>query len=58
MPGSHIPIFSPDVIKYRRPDFVLVFPWNIVDEVIRNNSEVFDWGGRFVTAVPELRVMH
>ena len=58
MPGSHIPIFSPDVIKHRRPDFILVLPWNIVDEVIRNNSEVFDWGGRFVTAVPELRVMH
>lgn len=55
MPGSHIPILPPTAIADERPDFVVVLPWNIADEVIRKNEYIREWGGEFVTAVPELR---
>ncbi len=54
LPGSHIPILAPESIGKRKPDFVLILPWNIADEVIRQNSAVRAWGGKFVTAIPEL----
>jgi len=57
MPGSHIPILKPEAIVERRPDYVIILPWNIADEIIHKNAVVFEWGGRFVTAVPELDVM-
>jgi len=57
MPGSHIPILAPEVIEEKQPDFVLILPWNIAGEVIRQNSAVRAWGGRFVTAVPELNIV-
>jgi hypothetical protein len=56
MPGSHIPIFSPRELLIRKPDWVVVLPWNIAEEVIEQEIRVFSWGGRFVTVVPELRV--
>ena len=56
MPGSHIPILSPKAIDQERPDYVLILPWNIANEVITQNSKVRDWQGRFVTAVPELKI--
>ena len=56
MPGSHIPIFTPDEMHKRRPDYVVILPWNIADEVIKSNSFVREWGGKFVVAVPELRI--
>ena len=56
MPGSHIPIFTPDEMRKRRPDYVVILPWNIADEVIKSNSFVREWGGKFVVAVPELRI--
>lgn len=56
LPGSHIPILPPDVLCARRPDFVLVLPWNIVSEVQAQQSVVQEWGGRFVVAVPNLVV--
>ena len=57
LPGSHIPILTPEVIKEKKPDFILILPWNIADEVMRQNSAVRSWGGRFVTAVPELNIV-
>jgi len=56
MPGSHIPILSPEAIQQVRPDFVLILPWNIADEVIRQNSLVREWSGQFVMAIPELAI--
>lgn len=56
MPGSHVPILSPEVMLEEKPDFVVILPWNIVDEVVKQNSLIRDWGGKFVTAVPLLRV--
>ncbi len=56
MPGSHIPIASPDLIATLRPDFVLVLPWNIADEVMHQNEHIRGWGGQFVTVVPEITI--
>lgn len=56
MPGSHIPILTPEEMRKRRPDYVVVLPWNIADEVTKSNSFVREWGGKFVVAVPELRI--
>ncbi len=56
MPGSHIPILSPDAIAEQKPDFVVILPWNIAEEVMKQNSFIRDWGGKFVTAVPELTI--
>ena len=57
MPGSHIPICAPDALQQEKPDFVLILPWNIADEVIEQNKFLQGWGGKFVTAVPELRII-
>ncbi len=56
MPGSHIPILSPQAIQQAQPDFVLILPWNIADEVMKQNFFIQEWGGKFVTSVPELVV--
>lgn len=56
MPGSHIPILAPKELRQRTPDYVVILPWNIADEVINANEFVREWGGKFVVAVPALRV--
>lgn len=56
MPGSQIPIYSPEVLEKMRPDYLLILPWNIVDEVCAQNAGLAEKGTRFVTAVPELKI--
>ena len=56
MPGSHIPILQPSEILNRTFDFVLVLPWNIADEVIKQNEPLIKLGKKFVTAVPQLKI--
>ncbi|MGH6742046.1 MAG: methyltransferase C-terminal domain-containing protein, partial [Bradyrhizobium sp.] len=56
MPGSRIPIRAPDDIIAARPDYVLILPWNLRDEVCRQLAAVRDWGGQFVTAIPSITV--
>jgi hypothetical protein len=56
LPGSNIPIFLPDIIKKDEPDYVLIIPWNIAEEISKQLSFIRDWGGKFVTAVPEMRI--
>jgi len=56
MPGSHIPIFTPEAIAEKKPDYVVILPWNIAEEVMKQNACIRDWGGKFVTAVPELKI--
>lgn len=56
MPGSHIPILHPSEMLNRRFDCVLVLPWNIVDEVIKQNEQLISFGKKFVTAVPRLKI--
>ncbi len=54
MPGSHIPILPPIAMREKKPDYVLILPWNIAAEVCQQNSFISEWGGRFVVAVPTL----
>jgi hypothetical protein len=57
LPGSHIPIMSEDALKFERPDFVIVFPWNILPEIMQQIAYIKNWGGRFVVAVPGLTIL-
>ena len=56
MPGSRIPIVAEDVLYRDRPDYVVILPWNLRTEVSRQLEAVREWGGRFVTAVPALKI--
>ncbi|MCB1367025.1 MAG: methyltransferase domain-containing protein [Rhodobacteraceae bacterium] len=56
MPGSRIPILAEDAIRAARPDYVVILPWNIADEIMAQLSYIRDWGGQFVTAVPKLDI--
>ena len=56
MPGSHIPILSPELLVKSNPDFLLILPWNIADEVKLQNNFLIESGAKFVTAIPNLKV--
>ena len=56
LPGSRIPIQAPDAIATTRPDYVLILPWNIKDEIMQQMAYIRDWGGRFVVPIPAVRV--
>lgn len=56
LPGSKIPITSPDKLSVARPDYVLILPWNLRDEITEQIAFIRDWGGRFVVAIPEIEV--
>jgi SAM-dependent methyltransferase len=56
LPGTRIPIFPPDRLRETRPDYVLILPWNLKEEVMEQMADVRSWGGKFVVAVPEVRV--
>jgi predicted TPR repeat methyltransferase len=56
MPGSRVPILAPEAIAERRPDYVLILPWNLSREVMSQLAHVRAWGGKFVVAVPELTI--
>jgi len=56
LPGSHIPVVAPERIDTDRPDFIIIFPWNLRDEIAGQLEQAREWGARFVTAIPELRV--
>ena len=56
MPGSHIPILPPETLPDRRPDYVLILPWNLADEIRQDLAPLAEAGTRFVTAVPGVRV--
>jgi SAM-dependent methyltransferase len=57
LPGTHIPIFPPERIRETRPDYILILPWNLKDEIVAQLSYVREWGGRFVVPIPEVRVL-
>jgi hypothetical protein len=56
LPGTHIPIFAPDRIHETRPDFVLILPWNVKDEIARQMSGIRAWGGQFVVPIPNVTI--
>lgn len=57
MPGSHIPIVSPEVLTHLKPDYVVVLPWNIAAEVMESQHALRRTGAQFVTAVPQLKIV-
>lgn len=56
LPGSRIPIRAPEAVLAAQPDYLLILPWNLRDEVMAQFPEVRTWGGRFVTAIPALDI--
>jgi hypothetical protein len=56
LPGTHIPIYGPERIFETRPDYVLILPWNLKDEIMTQMAGIRDWGGRFVVPIPEVAV--
>jgi len=57
LPGTHIPIHSPDRILQERPDYVMVLPWNFKEEIVRQLHYIREWGGKFVVPIPEVTVI-
>lgn len=56
LPGSRIPICAPSILQQQRPDYLIILPWNILDEIKNQNAELFELGTRFVTAIPNLKI--
>jgi SAM-dependent methyltransferase len=56
-PGRRIPIHSPERIREARPDYVLILPWNLSEEISRAAGYIREWGGRFVVPIPEVKVL-
>jgi hypothetical protein len=56
LPGSHIPIHAPERITATRPDYVLILPWNLQDEIMSQMAHILDWGGKFIVPIPTTRV--
>jgi SAM-dependent methyltransferase len=56
LPGSHIPIYHPDRIRETKPDYVVILPWNLKDEIIGQLHYIRGWGGRFVVPIPKVTV--
>jgi SAM-dependent methyltransferase len=57
LPGSHIPIRSPEHLREDRPDVVVILPWNLKDEIVEQLQFVREWGGRFAARTPELTLL-
>ena len=56
LPGSHIPVKHPDEIKQLKPDYVIIFPWNLKTEISEQLSYIKEWNGKFVTFIPEMEI--
>ena len=57
LPGSRIPIHHPDHIRETQPDYVVILPWNLKDEIMRQLQFIREWGGRFVVPIPKVSVV-
>ena len=56
LPGTHIPIHLPEHIRETKPDYVLILPWNLKDEIMQLNGYIREWGGKFVVPIPRVKV--
>ena len=56
LPGSHIPIFPPEQIRQTKPDYVLILPWNLKEEIMQQMGYIREWGGQFVVPIPRVKV--
>jgi SAM-dependent methyltransferase len=57
LPGTRIPIFSPERIRETMPDYLVILPWNLREEIMEQMAYIRDWGGQFVVPIPEVRVL-
>ena len=57
LPGVRIPVYEPDRIRDAKPDYLLILPWNIKDEIMANMDYVREWGCRFVVPIPEVQLL-
>jgi 2-polyprenyl-3-methyl-5-hydroxy-6-metoxy-1,4-benzoquinol methylase len=57
LPGSHLPICSPDRVRQTKPDYLLILPWNLKDEIVQQMAFVREWGGSFVVPIPRVEVL-
>jgi len=56
LPGTHIPIYHPDKVKETMPDYLLILPWNLKDEIMKQMAHIRDWGGHFLVPIPKVEV--
>jgi len=56
LPGTHIPIYAPERIRQTRPDYLLILPWNLKDEIIQQTTYIREWGGKFIVPIPAVEV--
>ena len=56
LPGTHIPIYHPDKIQQTRPDYVVILPWNLKQEIMAQMAYICEWGGRFVVPIPKIEI--
>ncbi|MGB5814902.1 MAG: methyltransferase C-terminal domain-containing protein, partial [Thermoanaerobaculia bacterium] len=57
LPGTRIPIYAPEHLSETRPDYVLILPWNLKEEIIEQVTDLSSWGGQFFVAIPEVTVL-
>ena len=57
LPGTHIPVVSEEAIHSNRPDFVLILPWNLMEEIRTQLEYIREWGGQFVIPIPETKIL-
>ena len=57
LPGSHIPVVDKEEIEKLRPDFLLILPWNLKEEIIQQLAYVREWGAQFVIPIPEVHIL-
>ncbi len=56
LPGTRIPIHNPDTIRETKPDYLVILPWNLKDEIMGQMAHIREWNGKFVTLIPEVKV--
>jgi 2-polyprenyl-3-methyl-5-hydroxy-6-metoxy-1,4-benzoquinol methylase len=56
LPGTHIPIYSPDRIGETKPDYVMILPWNFKEEILKQMEFIRGWGGKFIVPIPEVKI--
>ena len=57
VPGVHVPIYGPERIDETKPDYLLIFPWNLKDEIMKQMAHIREWGGKFVVPIPSTKVL-
>ena len=57
LPGSHLFVYAPSKITEVQPDFVLILPWNLADEISSEMAHIKEWGGKFAVPIPELDII-